>query len=232
MKLYLQLLFLFFQDNLNQPHRVLLQFFLFLQLKKRGQHEKLKRVTKIDQKSFNMSIHMIHFCTQYRKFWQVLSIKWILFMFPFYAKNMLKISFMFIFLQLRIDKRRLQDDQMGAMAPPTSRTIVLCCERPLSSLFLKKVVKSNYLSVLSLNRLSYMQLHTTTLYGHHGCTALISIRVSHTTQSYVAKLKWSKLQIAMEIFTMRNDVNTTLYFSDYNQLVIVWPAGCLGCLAA
>ena len=43
-------------------------------------------------KSIYMSIHMIHFCTQYRKFWHVLSVKWIHFM--------LKISVMYIFLQL------------------------------------------------------------------------------------------------------------------------------------
>ena len=54
--------------------------------------------------SIHMSIHMIHFCTKYRKFWHVLSMKWIHFMFPFYAKNMIKISFMYIFLQLKIDK--------------------------------------------------------------------------------------------------------------------------------
>ena len=79
-------------------------------------------------KSTNKSIYMIHFFTQNRK----------------HKMNslhvfMLKISFMSIFLQLKKNKKYLHDDQMGAMAPPTSRTSVLCCERPLPSLFLKKL---------------------------------------------------------------------------------------------
>ena len=117
-------------------------FFLCNWKKRSGWKTKESHKNRSSHKSIYMSIHMslhrIHFFTQYRNFWHVLSIKWINFMFPFYI-GMLKISFMYIFLQLKIDKRCLHDDQMGDMAPPTSRTSVLCSERPLSALFLKKL---------------------------------------------------------------------------------------------